>query len=424
MIKTFYVENFWSIKDRMNISFEASCLKDETYYNNFFDYCGKKILKMVSFYGMNASGKTAITKAFAALRELVIPVFNVQGIPGIQNIRANPHIPYIPFGLCSETKKKETTLGMEFSLNNDAGSPLYSYAVSYNRDRIVKEVFEKKTSQKSSTLFERRTNEENVTEVKVGKNASNRLLLESFASSMMPNRTFLSMFNGVKLQDFTEAYAFFAERLINISPEISRFDDLIPNSIMRNEDLKAFTKNLLKAADFNIEDFEVQKKRAQYLPVMPGMMAEQDALFMVHKGNQYSGKIEFLNESLGTKKIVIMAEFLFSVLTKPSVLIVDELESSLHPELTKLIVKCFLDETINVHNSQLIFTSHETSLLDLDLLRRDQINFVYKDEDTCGTYIRSLNDFHVRKTDNVEKSYLAGRYSTSPNINDGYLMRN
>ena len=104
-------------------------------------------------------------------------------------------------------------------------------------------------------------------------------------------------------------------------------------------------------------------------------------------------------------------------------MIIDELESSLHPELTKLIIKCFLDETINPHNSQLIFTSHETTLLNLNLFRRDQINFVYKDEKTCGTYIRSLKDFHVRKTDSVEKSYLAGRYLTSPNVKEELLER-
>ena len=157
---------------------------------------------------------------------------------------------------------------------------------------------------------------------------------------------------------------------------------------------------------------------------MPGLMAEKNTLFMVHEGDLDTGSIEFLKESLGTKKIVALAEHLYPVLSKPSVLIIDELESSLHPDLTRLIVTCFLDETINIHNSQLIFTSHETSLLDLDLLRRDEINFVYKDKKTCATYVRSLNDFHVRKTDSIEKSYLAGRYLTSPDINDSYLMEN
>ena len=119
--------------------------------------------------------------------------------------------------------------------------------------------------------------------------------------------------------------------------------------------------------------------------------------------------------------MVVLATLLYPVLSKPSVMIIDELETSLHPELTKLIIKCFLDETINPHNSQLIFTSHETTLLNLNLLRRDQINFVYKDEKTCGTYVKSLMDFHVRKTDSIEKAYIAGRYMTSPETNEQVL---
>ena len=422
MIRKFFAENFCSIKNRIDISFEASSLTDETFYNNFFKYQDNNILKAVSFYGMNASGKSTITRAFAALRELIIPAPNIQQmIIGFQNPQFNPILPYFPFELCDENKHKPISLGIEFSLNNDEDSFLYKYLVSYDKQRIIEERFEKKTSQKDSLLFKRVTDENNVTAINVGANASNIALLNSLADSVMPNRTFLSMFNSFKVPDFFEAYQFFADRLVNISPEITRFHDVVPNRIMNDEGLKRFTVKLLKAADFNISDIDVKKITSQ---AMPGVMAEKDALFMVHEGDLDTGSIEFLKESLGTKKIVILAEHLYPVLSKPSVLIIDELESSLHPDLTRLIVTCFLDETINTHNSQLIFTSHETSLLDLDLLRRDQINFVYKDKKTCGTYIRSLNDFHVRKTDSIEKSYLAGRYLTSPDVNNNYLMEN
>lgn len=424
MIRKFFAENFCSIKNRIDISFEASALTDETYYNNFFDYQDNRILKVVSFYGMNASGKSTITRAFAALRELIVPTPIPQLFGSFQNPQFAPVIPYYPFEFCNETKRKPISLGIEFSLDNNANSFLYKYSVTYDRQRILDERFEKKTSQKDSVLFKRATDEAGVTEITIGSNASNIALLNSLADSVMPNRTFLSMFNTFNVPDFNDAFQFFADRLVNISPEVTRFHDVIPNRIMENEGLKKFTIKLLKAADFNISDINVKKTSAKVTPVMPGLMAEKDTLFMVHEGDLDTGSIEFLKESLGTKKIVILAEHLYPVLSKPSVLIIDELESSLHPDLTRLIVTCFLDETINVHNSQLIFTSHETSLLDLDLLRRDEINFVYKDKKTCATYIRSLNDFHVRKTDSIEKSYLAGRYLTSPDVNNNYLMEN
>ena len=196
----------------------------------------------------------------------------------------------------------------------------------------------------------------------------------------------------------------------------------MPDKIIRDEKFKDFTLKLLKAADFNITNLSVGKSAIHpKRNIGQGFVAERDALILTHKGDCSSGSLEFIEESLGTKKIIILAAHLYPALCKPSVFIVDELESSLHPELTKLIVKCFLDETINPFNSQLIFTSHETSLLNLNLLRRDQINFVYKDRNTCGTFIKSLKDFHVRKTDSIEKSYLAGRYLTTPEIKENLL---
>ena len=409
MIKRFYVKNFCSIKNKIEISFEASKIAEDTFYNNFFPYKESNILKVVSFYGMNASGKTAIIRALAALRELVV---------------ATPTLPYNPFEFDFVSKNSPIDIGVEFALNNNNDFPTYRYNVSYNQNVILKEKLEKMTSQKPSLLFERDW-ENNVVNIKLGAMVQNNLLLDAIKRSAIPNKTFLSMFNQFKIDDFYDAYNFFATRLINISPEITRFDDVIPNRIMIDEDFRKFTIKLLQAADFNISDIYVDK--TQMTLGIPNAMGnafktERDALFFVHKSENGGGTIEFLKESLGTKKITVLAEHLYPALSKPSVLIVDELESSLHPELTKLIIKCFLDETINPFNSQLIFTSHETALLNLNLLRRDEINFVYKDENDCSTFVRSLKDFHARKGENIEKAYLAGRYSTSPDIKDYRLM--
>lgn len=407
MVKYFYVKNFCSIKNRIDISFETTKTSDETFYENYFKYKELDILKVVSFYGMNASGKSSIIKALAALRELVV---------------ATPTLPYHPFEFDEISKISPIELGIEFSYGNNENSSLYRYFVSYNKDFVLKEKFEKMTSQKPSLLFERSFSE-GKSIIKLGTSIQNNVLLSAIKESVISSKTFLSMFNQFKVDDFYEAYNFFATKLINISPEVTRFDDVIPSNQIINEGFKKFAVNLLKAADFNITDIYIDKSQTKYpLPPIPGVNPEKNALYFVHQGkNNNGGSIEFLNESLGTKKIVVLAERLYPVLSSPSVLIVDELESSLHPELTKLIIKCFLDETINPHNSQLIFTSHETSLLNLNLLRRDEINFVYKDEHTCSTYVRSLKDFHVRKTENVEKSYLAGRYLTSPEVKEQLL---
>ncbi len=410
MIKRFYVQNFTSIKERLDISFVATKFDDDTSYNNTFPFKDMEMLKVSSFYGMNATGKSKIVNAFAALRELVI-------IPP-----QGPITPYLPFKFDDSTVNAPITLGIEFSIQNYDDSPIYRYHISYNANYILNEKLEVLLSQKPSLLYERNTEIDGVTKVQLGSTVQNNVLLQEIAESVIPGRTFLSMFNRFKIGGIYEAFSFFEKAMINISPVVTRYDDFVPVGLNENPKLKDFICKLLQAADFDIEDISVGKTRIKNLFInAPGVVAEKDTLFFKHRVGESFGTIEFLDESLGTKKIVVLATLLYPALSKPSVMIIDELETSLHPELTKLIVKCFLDETINPFNSQLLFTSHETTLLNLNLLRRDQINFVYKDEKTCGTYIRSLMDFHVRKSDSIEKAYVAGRYLTSPETKEQML---
>ena len=419
MIKKFSVKNFQSIKEKMDITFVASALSDETSYTNYFDFKGDRILKASAFYGMNASGKSTIVRALAVLSELVAqqnPAFSF----AMPQQAIKRMVSYYPFKFSDETKNSPTSFEIEFSLNNSDDSPLYKYHIEYDSSRIIDEKFEKMTSQKYSLLFERNTDKNLRTNIIIGNSATNSPLLEALKSSVVPDKTFLSLFNNFNVNDFYDAYLFFAQRMINISPEVTRFDDIMPDRIEKDPGLRDFEIKLLKAADFNIDDVHVSKSKKN-LVNMPGFITEKKALFLDHNVDYADKSIEFIEESLGTKKMVILASRLYDAISRPSVLIVDELEASLHPELTKMIVTLFLDETINIHNSQLIFTSHETTLLDQNLLRRDQINFVYKDKHTCGTYIVSLKEFAMRKDSNISKSYLAGRFSTSPDINE-YLI--
>lgn len=417
MIKSFYVTNFKSIKDRVDVDFSASKLTEDTFYNNTFNYKGDDILKVMSFYGANATGKSTLVVALAALRELVVinnPIFFVN--------HNQYQLPYFPFLFSKETKNKPTEFGIEFSLDNTNESYVYNYYIKYDKNNVLSEHLYKATSQKDSLIF-KRDYINGITHVDFGYSTNNPLLT-ALKPSVMNNRSFLSMFSNFNVPDLTDAYKFFAERMINVTPEISRYSDYIPQKILTDENLKNFTLKLLKAADFNIKNLKIAKSKRRISMPFGSVVGPNDnaALFLEHVGDVDDGTLEFIDESLGTKKMVVLAEILYPVFTKSSVLIVDELESSLHPELTKFVVELFLDETINVNNSQLLFTSHESTLLNLNLLRRDQINFVYKDTNNCGTYIRSLKDFSIRKTENVAKSYLAGRYLTSPET-DGDKLR-
>ena len=129
-------------------------------------------------------------------------------------------------------------------------------------------------------------------------------------------------------------------------------------------------------------------------------------------GEKYDFDIS--EESLGTQAIFSFIPVIKDVVDNGKVLFVDELDRSLHPFIVKYIVELFNDPDLNDKNAQLIFNTHDTNLLDLELLRRDQIWFTEKNPTDGGSVLYSLDDFSVRKSENVEKGYLLGRYGAVP----------
>ena len=121
-------------------------------------------------------------------------------------------------------------------------------------------------------------------------------------------------------------------------------------------------------------------------------------------------------ESDGTNSYFKLIGIVKEVLDEGTPLVVDELDAHLHPLLTKHLVSLFNSVEFNPNGAQLIFTSHNTNLLDLDVLRRDQIWFAEKDDRTCATELYSLVSFSPRKGENVRKGYLQGRFGAIPFI--------
>jgi AAA15 family ATPase/GTPase len=137
----------------------------------------------------------------------------------------------------------------------------------------------------------------------------------------------------------------------------------------------------------------------------------------IHKMNDSNNEIELEihDESAGTKRLFYIAGYLLWVLEYGEVLIVDELDKSLHPVLSKALIKMFNNPEINKNNAQLIFTTHDTTLLDCEIFRPDQIWFTEKDNSMTKLY--SLFDFRPRENESLQKGYLLGRYGAIPFIN-------
>ena len=178
--------------------------------------------------------------------------------------------------------------------------------------------------------------------------------------------------------------------------------------------------SMLRVADLGIQSLQIRNldsASSQY----GGIFTNIEAIHTVQdaNGNAFSYALNMAEESDGTNSYFNLIGIVKRVLDQGTLLVADEMDAHLHPLLTRHLVSLFDSTEFNPKGAQLIFTSHSTNLLDLDLLRRDQIWFTEKDERTAATDLFSLYDFSVRKDTKVEKGYLIGRFGAIPFIRGG-----
>ena len=188
-------------------------------------------------------------------------------------------------------------------------------------------------------------------------------------------------------------------------------------------DLKAFALDFLKKADLDIVDFEtdVVDIPEYILSSIPDSLKELTNskayhTKFKHKANDKEYYLDFGVESNGTQVLFTLLPFIYNAIKNNGVLLIDELDKSLHPFLVEYIVNIFNDSDINKTNAQLIFNTHDTNLLDLNVLRRDQIWLTEKNYENGSSELYSLGDFSLRNKENIERGYLLGRYGGVPYI--------
>ena len=267
---------------------------------------------------------------------------------------------------------------------------------------------------------------------------SDEAKLKSIKEKNTDNKLFLATATTWNYEKTKDAYLWFAQ---NIDTYIGGnfYTDFVFDSFKNDKDgeLKKFTLKLLKEADIVIKDFNVEIEEQEVdnnllmllrsLNVPTQMMPQKQRnvkIRMLHeikderkKSRTYEINID--NESSGTKILFAFAPILKNVMENGKIIIVDELERSLHPSLVELIVKFFHNPEINRGNAQLIFNTHDVNLLSLELFRRDQIWFTEKNSEKGATDLYPLDDFSVRKKENIQKGYLNGRYGAIPFVATG-----
>ncbi|BBB32549.1 conserved hypothetical protein [Thermotomaculum hydrothermale] len=436
MILNFYVSNFRSIYEEINLSFEPVFRRNESEseYKYFINKIGNEnILKLAIIYGANASGKTNILKAIDFFRNFVLfpPKDKNEEIGDSFSFRNF----YKPFLLRGDEENSSLTL--EFF----AKGIRYLYSVIFNKKQVVEEYLYF-YSPKKSLVFKRFTIDGNV-EIYIGnkfKRKIKKIQKEQLLLNTFPNQLFLSSFLKVNLpiEEIENVLFWFKSILKPIITPSTRLTGWVFEKLSKNELDKKIALEVLKSADFTIEDFNfneielegkdlsLAKFLEELLSDMKNSEKSEDVkekikgleLFVKHNINGKEMILDFEeDESRGTHRFFELSHIISLLMKKPCVIPIDEIEASLHPDLLRYFLELFL--LYSHPESQLILTTHSRELLkEMDILRHDILWFTEKKEDG-STDLFALTDFSsnvIRDTSSIYNKYKLGKLGAVPNL--------
>ncbi len=422
MLLQFSVKNYKTFKDKATLSLMASNYDKETREeeNIYLDQVNNfRIAKSAVIYGANASGKSKLLEAFSFVRYFVIN--------SSKESQKGEKIETEPFLLNEDSENAPSEFEVIFVHDNI----LYRYGFETDDEKVISEWLYHKPKTKEVELFYREGNNFHVH-------------ARSFAKGSMLVRENLVRDNALLLSvaaQFNEKTAALVIEWFKRFQTISGLNETGYQgyTMRRSEDIHFKQKilDLLQAADFGIQDLHVEKVDADDLPKnMPKDLREKMMKDIKDGNAQYYsdvytthrkydahknpvGNVLFSldeDESSGTKKFFALTGPILDVLENGYTLVVDELDSKLHPNLVCKIVSLFNSKEFNKKNAQLIFNTHDTNLLSSGLFRRDQVWFTEKNR-LGEAKLFSLADFkstEVRKNENFEDNYLEGKYGAVP----------
>ena len=409
MLIEFSVKNFLSFKDKNTFTMIAS--SDNALEDNIIEVGNDKILKMSAIYGANASGKTNIFEVLA----------NVSSMIRNSNFFA-PDIllPIVPFKLDYETLNKPSEFEIKFLIDGVR----YLYGFKADKKNVYEEYLSYYPNGRPVKIFIRKDIN------KYSFNSSDERILNDIKEKNTSNKFFLATATNWNYEKTKPAFDFLTNKL-GIVMSREQVDNYSYNMYYNDKDkkLKNFALEFLEKADFNIKGYNIieEKMTEDKLRTVPDIVKSfisiNAPLYKVNtkhivNGNEF--EFDISEESLGTQVVFSFIPVLKDVLDNGKVLIIDEFDKSLHPFIVKYFVELFNDVEMNNKGAQLIFNTHDTNLLDLELLRRDQIWFTEKNSEDGSSTIYPLDDFSVRKTENVEKGYLLGRYGAIPFLESNF----
>ena len=411
MLIQFNFKNFKSFREEATLDLSAAKMTE--FSDRVVTIGNEKILPVAAIYGANASGKSNIYNAFEYMAEYVMESFKYgDEEEGFEEFRPTP------FLFDSTSADAESSFEVYFTLPGDKTEKIYNYGFCIDKEGVTEEWLnaKAKTARKYSTVFYRGTSDNELDLSGFPKNSRDNIQV-----ALEKQVLIISLGAKLKIAKCKAIRDWF------LSNEFADFGDPVTNFFLHRRLPKGF-----------VEDKSVQQKVVEYFASFDEHIKDFRIERVPHDGESKEDtyKINALHkmidldemaeiplslESAGTLKMFALYPELQEVLEKGSVFFIDELNARLHPLLVRNFILTFLNPKINTNHAQLVFTTHDTWQLSNQLLRRDEIWFVEKDNRGLST-LYSLADFvdedgvRIRKDESYEKNYLIGKYGAIPDL--------
>lgn len=402
MLLAIEVENINSIKDPIRLDFRAANLNSaqaRMLPDNVFEWQGQKILKTIGLFGSNAAGKSSIINSILFFCRTILESHQYN-----LNLKEFNFRPFKFDGYENRPTR--------FYINFVTQGIEYEYQYTINRQSIISESLYYYPNHRRAKVFEKLEGGQYTFGTKV------LVRPKEVADSLTPKNLYLSRAAAMNREIAQVVYNFFFQEFML---------DLFPmHGELLKQNFKQYKKLILKAmkcCDSDIQDI-VLRSKTSFQPVQ-NVQPNGEVTFGVapveilqfKTAHTQNPNIQFdmeQEESEGTKRLFHIVTRLIEIIQFGKSLILDEFDRQLHPRLADFILNLFHASP----SSQFIFTSHNTNLIDMDRLRRDQIIFINKRQDG-STEVYSLADFKdFRDTMDAEKGYLQGRFEAVPNVDN------
>lgn len=424
MLIDFRVKNFRSIQGEQTFSLEAdggcSELPDVLRQPDGLA-AGMKLLPAAAVFGPNASGKTTLMRAMTAMDQMVLRSFSTS-----EEEQSPIHL-FVPFLL--DDAAADEPVEMEMTFVSEGVRYRYGFAIQHKM--VVRETLHAWPKGKEALIFER-IGRKGISEasLKVGSTIEGgEERARTVAEQTHPQSLFVSTGQKLNHPAVSPVFDWFRHKLRTVDHTMPLHRHYSADQFLKDEGARSFTNELMRWADLGITEMNVVKREQvddpelRELPVqLRRRIAPEHSIEGLHASS--CGRAIALDlmedESHGTQRIFGLAGPLRDVLLNGRTLVVDELSTGFHHWMVRQLVSLFQSPETNPQGAQIIFTSHDPLLLDLTLLRRDQIYFVKKDSAGSSEWYSLADIDEPPRKDAVQlhKQYLSGAYGAIPHLGD------